>query len=208
MKVIFINGPPRSGKDAAGNALATILKGETFKFAHALKCGTHALFAAMRGIRLDMTSIEDFASDATNDAAFEAVKDKSSPEFFGLSPREAYIAVSETLLKPTFGDKFFGAVLMRRLAQDQPGVAIITDSGFVGEAQVIIDAVGADNCKLLRMHRDGCDFSNDSRGYIDLPGVDCHDVDNNGNLALLGLTLSRLNLWSEKHCTDDETRPS
>ena len=158
MKLILINGPPRSGKDTAGAFLSTLLGAHIGKFAKVLKEAAHALYG-MPNLPHD---------------AFEDRKDKPCPEFFGKTPREIYIALSETYFKPLHGEDIFGQLLLKDLLNEESqfdfeGPVTVTDSGFVPEAMVLINHFGPENCCLLRMWRPGYDYSGDSRGYIDLP---------------------------------------
>lgn len=165
MKVILLNGPPRCGKDTAGKAIVTALGGEVAKFADALKVATHALYG--------MTWK---AADA-----FEDTKEIPSGCFFGRSARAAYIEVSERMVKPVLGQEFFGRVLAQKLVQRRDaGCALVavTDSGFAHEATPVVNAIGAKNVLLVRIHAEarGCSFRGDSRGYIELLGVATMDV--------------------------------
>jgi len=178
-KIIFINGPPRSGKDTAGEILRDQLGGELFKFAHALKVGTHALFTVMQG-RYGVDNPEFY-----DDSYYEATKDQSEADMYGITPRAAYIAVSEQLCKPLFGEQFFGRVLRDTIVRREPSTAIITDSGFGHEAVPIVERFGAENCLLIRMWRDRCNFSKDSRNYISLPGIETIDVHNDYSIDSL-----------------------
>lgn len=194
--VVFLNGPPRSGKDTAGNIITNAVHGgRTAKFAHVLKVATHALFASLQGRQVELDKhgygVGHF-EELSNDATYEYCKGDPRPEFFGKTPREAYIAVSELLCKPLFGSDFFG----RRLADHiilNPDVPVwaITDSGFVDEALPIINAVGRHNCTLVRMHRTGATFTGDSRGYIDLDVPAKLDLRNDCGLGDLGLLIRR-----------------
>ena len=84
--------------------------------------------------------------------------------------------------------------LLLKHAQNTPGFThtpdafTLTDSGFVPEAVPIVKMFDAENCTLIRVHRKGCDFSGDSRSYIDL-GVKTIDVENPGD-TIAGLQLA------------------
>lgn len=96
--------------------------------------------------------------------------------------REAMIEFSEHYMKPSFGEDVFGRLLWNRCCEETQFYSsfIIDDSGFVPEASYIVDRVGASACHLIRLHRHGCDYSGDSRGYISLPNVQTLDLNNNG----------------------------
>jgi hypothetical protein len=189
--VVFLNGPPRSGKDTAGRIITDAVPGaRAVKFAHALKVATHALFAGLQGRQVDLGrygyGVGNF-HELHEDDVYEFCKGDPRPEFYGKTPREAYIAVSELLCKPLFGKQFFGGVLADEIRRD-PDVPmwVITDSGFADEAQPIIDTVGRENCTLVRLHRDGCTFAGDSRGYVDLDVPAKFDIQNNASRPELG----------------------
>ena len=172
-KIILVNGPPRAGKDTAYEAVPNSVR---TKFAQAVKEGTHRCF----GLDLHLYGMD----------YFEDCKDEPHEFFFGKTPREAYIAYSEMFMKPFTGDKqVFGKLLARWIEDiydkwtdfNLPILPfIVTDSGFRDEAVALVEAFGADNIKLIRVHRKGCNFDNDSRDYISLAdlGVEEEDIVN------------------------------
>lgn len=171
--VVLFNGPPRCGKDTAGKYLATITpRSHTMKFAGTLKRSTHMDF----GLPYDLP-----------DDAFEHCKDVPHPAFFGRTPREAYIEKSEKRQKPFLGADIYGRTLLRRMwrvYRQGTHVFLMTDSGFAPEASPLIEAIGAENFLLCRIHAElrGMTFAKDSRSYIELPGVANFDIDNNGTI--------------------------
>jgi hypothetical protein len=198
-KILLLNGAPRSGKDAAGEELTRILgasgiRAKTFKFAHALKIATHGAFFGLQGL------IGNDGGLVSDPASFEDEKDEEHELFFGLSPRQAYIALSERLFKPVFGEEFFGEVLVRNIQgviddKTEPylDVAIVTDSGFASEAKPLIRHFGVNNVGLIRLSRTGTSFKGDSRGSIFLPELRDRqiDVENNSTLGDLGIICAR-----------------
>ena len=171
LKVVFLNGPPGAGKDTAGHAIVEeYFDTEIAKFAEPLKRMTHAMY--------------NLPSDLDPEF-FDAVKDEPRSEFYGKTPRQAYIFTSENIIKPHFGDDYYGKLLLRtlwRLYQTGVRLVAVTDSGFSPEAWPTIHLVGKENCMLLRVHAEGRGktFSGDSRSYIELPGVYTVDIHNNG----------------------------
>jgi hypothetical protein len=167
-RIIFLNGPPRAGKDTAANAIcAAFPNALKLGFAVHLKRATHAAYGLPHDLPFD---------------AFEAVKDQALPEFFGLTPRAAYIAHSETYMKPLHGKEVFGQLWLRAVKASNAPLIVVPDSGFVDEALVGIREVGAENALLIRIHAEGRGktFAGDSRSHISLPGVVAVDIQNDG----------------------------
>lgn len=186
MKVVFFNGPPRSGKDTAAKLMESQLIEQghfprRFKFAEALKNAAHAM------VGLDVAP--DYFEDVKD---FPDSRLPVAPHGQYMSPRELYIAVSEQMVKPAFGAAFWGKVLlnsMRDTTLRKMTHALITDSGFAEEAEPLAQAFGLENCSQIRMYREGCSFTGDSRSYW---GSDIKVIPllNNGSLADLDATIS------------------
>ena len=170
MKVVLLNGPPRAGKDTAANAICAAFP-QTLKlgFSAHLKRATHAAYG------LPQDPID----------AFEHVKDERRDEFFGMTPRKAYIAHSEDYMKPLHGKAVFGRLWLRGAKASGAPLIVVPDSGFVDEALVGVNEVGANNAMLIRIHADGRGktFAGDSRSFINLPGIATHDLTNDGDEA-------------------------
>lgn len=172
LKIILVNGPPRSGKDTVGSILRYHFHAKVDKFARRLKEMAHELYG-LTGLKHD---------------AYEEMKDTPLEVFHGKTPREVYIALSEHYFKPLHGEDIFGRLLWQDI-QHEHGLIVVTDSGFLPEAEVLIDGAGIDNVRLLRVHREGHDFSGDSRNYIDIPQVSRTDITNNGSIKELENTV-------------------
>lgn len=152
-KIFLFNGPPSSGKDHAAKWMASNYKGcKLDKFARILKERTHALYG-----------FPERSMDY-----YEHCKDEPNEDFFGITPRQAYINVSETYFKIHHGNRIFGEILAKELDSYDWDIVAISDSGFEAEAQVLIEKYGAENIILVRIHREGYGFSDDSRSYINL----------------------------------------
>jgi len=152
-QVILFNGPPRSGKDTCTKWLME-KHGDIFqrlRMAQALKDGVHA-----------MLGLPVFAEE------FDDVKGEELPEFFGKTPRSAYIAAAEQFMKVHFGPECFGHIWLRMYNEQflEPAIALVPDTGFGPEIQPLINHFGADQIWLFRIYRKGCDFAQDSRGYV------------------------------------------
>jgi len=192
--IILVNGPARSGKDTIGNIIAEATSAQRCKFASALKRATHAFFHALRDdFNLSQPAYVRQAAtlSAKDDAYYEDSKAERQDLFRRLTPREAYIEVSETFMKKTFGAKVFGNILADEIERTDAELFVVTDSGFQGEAEVLIDRFGAENVKLIRVGREGYTFEGDSRGYIELP-VSTVVIQNNGTLPALRQDVSTI----------------
>ncbi len=171
MHIILFNGPPGVGKDTAVNYLQGKLPGAChLKFSGPLKRAVTSLFLSGDvGLFNELDKPEN--------------KDKPHPRLFGHTLREAQIYLSEKHMKPLYGKHVFGELLendIKSLVQEGEDIFLISDSGFETEASRLINTFGASQVSLVRLHREGKDFRNDSRGYIDLDryGVTCFDVNN------------------------------
>ncbi len=184
--ILLVNGPPEAGKDTVGQVLADNYKGRVYvtKMAKALKERTHSLYGLFNSVTREPLE-HDF---------FEDCKNQPHRWFFGLSPREAYIAVAERLMKPLHGERFWGELLVEDIGLhgSNADLIVVTDSGFSQEAQPLIEKFGAHRISLIHLMRKGKDFSSDSRSYISLPDCDTYPLHNDGNIVDLALALSRI----------------
>lgn len=161
-KVILFNGPPGVGKDTAVRTALSYLTTHApwhharhIKFAEPLKKATHALYGVHHW------DWQFF--DKKENAKF---KDTPCGEFFGKSPRQAYISMSEDYAK-TIDPDFFGYVAVRTMAgATTSSCFLFSDSGFLSELEPVIEFVGAENVMIVELYSDQHTFEDDSRGYI------------------------------------------
>lgn len=153
-KVIFFNGPPRCGKDTSVNRLVKLyMDAEHIKFSDPMKEALPVFF----GLSKNETYM------------IENKKEEKLEELLGMSWREVQISLSETWAKPTFSKEVFGKIALNKIKKSNSSLFFISDSGFVEEAATIINSIGENNCLLIRLYREGCDFSKDSRSYWEHP---------------------------------------
>ena len=188
-RIILVNGPPQSGKDTVGAMLQKRLpKAMLHKFAGPLKGATAYLYrelACGAGMPNYTHEFHEVFEDGKR-------KNEPHPGMFGITPRQALIAVSEQLLKKIHGEAFFGELAAGYIERTfERGVAetfVITDSGFVEEAVVLVDRFGAANVTVIEISRNGASFEGDSRSYIGealhdcRPGITICQMCNNGGL--------------------------
>lgn len=156
MRFIFLNGPPRSGKDSAALALRAAIPGSLIVgFSWHLKIMVHTIYLGREGAALDPNH-------------FDAIKDEPQAILDGASWRQSYIYYSEKVIKSLHGTRWFGQQLLNVAHRSGSSTIIVPDSGFVPEAEVIIEEVGADKVTLAHFHRPGRTYAGDSRTYIDL----------------------------------------
>ena len=149
--IIVFNGPPGSGKDEA------CLFFEKKGFIHL--SFKEQLF--IETIKYFGVSKEWFM------AGYNVRSEKEKPvnELNGMSRRDAMIHVSENIIKPKHGKDYFGAVTAKNLKPYED--YCFSDGGFREEIEPIINTVGAEELCVVQLTRDGCDFSSDSRRYLD-----------------------------------------
>src|SRR5690606_22164932 len=124
MKIIIFNSPPNAGKDEAVRYLVREYGVFPFSFKNRLK-----------QITLQIYGIDEAVWDSwyTREG-----KEIPRPELDGKSCREAFIHVSEVIIKPNFGKDYFGRVEARRIhsiAQGKGMVAACSDGGFNEEIE-------------------------------------------------------------------------
>lgn len=187
MRILLLNGAPRSGKDTAGAILCDLLDdARRYAFANQVK------EMAMGAMGVPMSWIKHF----------EAMKDEPSPILCGRSFRECCIQMSEGFAKPLFGDRYFGDALaadISAIAADQGDhIAIVTDSGFREEAEALVDTFGRSSVRRILISRPGTSFDHDSRSiWPPIEGVHDHYVRNDGTVDDLRKSLAELasDIW-------------
>lgn len=170
-KIILFNGPPRSGKDTATKFALEHLGSRAvhYRFAEPLKDAVHSLFG-MSGIMIEH---------------FDAVKNVPTDAFFGMSPREAYIWLSEEVAKPKFGKDFFTKIAIKEIEKYDDHIIVISDCGFNEEVEGLRLKFGSENIRIVYLERQGATYQNDSRTYISAPYCQTSSIVNNGSFEEL-----------------------
>ena len=184
-QVVFMNGPPRSGKDLAGLFITEeIPSARELKMSEPLKMCVSTLFGV------------SFADVRRWEAHGNTEKEMPQAQLHNMSWREALIWMSESCVKPRLGETFFGDTMVRRLQEPtSTTLSVITDVGFQDEVMPIITTCGVANCHLFRLHRDGCVYAGDSRGYLfrHHPPIGLHieDINNNHDPQMFKIQVMR-----------------
>jgi hypothetical protein len=153
MNIILLNGPPRAGKDTVADILSRTFSYEKKSFALPLKRAIASFF------NKDLAWLED---------------NKDNPISNPTTYRDLLIGMSENVIKPKLGLTFFGKLLADEVSDSAAHNFVITDCGFTEEVHEFISQL----CKqireiqslklhLWRVTRPGCDFTNDSREFIE-----------------------------------------
>lgn len=178
-KVILINGPARSGKDTLAKAL---YDNQFDKYGRRRNRPLYDVYKFAGVMQILWRNIFDpIVPDEEFYAWVDGNKKNEKHPFLGYSYRECMIDFSENYIKPRFGLDFFGKLtaeqIYRDSLMDENMVAVISDSGFKEEAVAIIEKFGAENILLVKLYREGYNFSGDSRGYINLDEFDVETVE-------------------------------
>ena len=144
-------------------------------------CLSHTdLLSLVQIIGRDAIDPDDLSRD------FKFDMDKNSVTL-NLSVREAMIYVSEVIIKPRWGEDYFGKARMDLILHPYNTVyyddSAASFNGDTVELNAAIEHFGQENCLLVRIYGRGS-FEGDSRGYIP-DGVlsNVIDINNEGTLG-------------------------
>lgn len=156
VNIFLFNAPPDSGKDYACEFLVNKFKKSYHtEFKKALYDEVGKFFNVESLFIKRLNSIREY-------------KEIRTPFFDDLSLRGAMIKVSEDIIKPKYGDDFFGKKALEfidELVLLGYKNIFFSDSGFIKELNPIADKY---QCHVIKLHRHGRNFNNDSRNYLDL----------------------------------------
>jgi hypothetical protein len=85
-----------------------------------------------------------------------------------------------------------GRLASQRVQRSTADVVIVTDSGFAGEANVLVEDFGPAAVTLVHMFREGTSFHGDSRSHIVIPYVVHRTVTNDGAPVEAARRITRL----------------
>lgn len=161
MKIIVLNGPPGCGKDT----IATHIQNRLFD-------------AEVVTFKDPMFNVAIAMLPMSEADFFERYNDRELKELpwdalGGLTCRQFMIKISEEWMKPLLGKDIFGRLAVsavEKLGYGGTTLCIFSDSGFQEEFTFLQDAFGKENVHLIRLEREGFDFTGDSRNYIAAEG--------------------------------------
>lgn len=184
MYVVGFNGPPYSGKDTAAAMLAQKIENEKLDptlpiYQDSLSLPLREIVYAMVGRNYDPITYDDF-------------KCEKFPQFENRSGRQLMIDVSESFLKPVYGQPIMANLLAARYDPHSKGVLLIRGLGFQCEVDPLCKYFGWGNVRIVHVNRTGHSFSGDSREWV--YGLDntAYQLSNHGGLDILKLQVDKL----------------
>lgn len=149
---ILLNGPKYCGKDTAALELLLAFGNDAglFRFTVPVKEEAHRRY----GLDVPFDHFED-----------KSVKDTPMDAFGGLSPRDAYIKVGDEL-RAEHGPDIVTRMLCDNIVASCVSIVVNPDCGGDAEAEGIVDLLGYDRVIVFRIHKEGHDYSGDSRNWV------------------------------------------
>jgi hypothetical protein len=155
-QIVIFNGPPKSGKDTLTDYLIKNYGNmQHVKYAYSLKQMVHRVYD----------------TPEKHPEAYEKYKDQPLSEFIGLTPRQAYISMSEDYIKKNHGKDFFGLQLIltiKRRNTKEDDVFLVSDGGFDEELEPLLHNFDPSLISVVQLYRKNCSFEGDSRNYFNV----------------------------------------
>lgn len=172
MHILVLNAPPGAGKDAICSYLCENISGV---FHEEVKKLLFEVAVRSSGV----------SKDLWNSLYDRRYKEKPCPylQIDGehVSPREWMIHCSENVIKPIFGQNAFGKAAVENLKKNhqEAWLVVFSDGGFKEEILELSNYAYETGGKffLARIHREGCDWGNDSRNWLCLDGIRGYERD-------------------------------
>jgi hypothetical protein len=160
LNIIWFNGPPKSGKDTCANYIRDKL-GINYclhiKLADPINNALRGLFSHI--------------DEETWTELRESKKDIKVNTLMNKSLRDSFISFSEDWAKNFYGPDIFGLIAAERIQlaikqNKNIHTVVFSDSGFVEELLAVRRVINNGRHFLIRIHKDGCSYTNDSRSYL------------------------------------------
>ena len=203
--VVIFNAAPNSGKDVSADYLHEYFQsGQRLSFKEALYEDTAEYFD------IDVKDLTDYHSNRN----LKEIPSKMFPRykkhhlkqyFFALlfiigavfnnrylmslgyySSREALIHVSEEVVKPEYGEDYYGQKIVYKIQNSPDRYVFLSDGGFKSELTPLLDK--GYNVHIVKLERSGATFEGDSRTLLneddfkDYSNIKFTTITNNGSL--------------------------
>lgn len=182
--MLFLNGPPRSGKTTLSQLLSEQQPSIwTESFMEPIRQALLSIYFpnevvspgfSLRDPEIKAKSLYEYAGLITE-------PDRDPADIPSATIRDAMVTLAESQ-RSQFGEDIFGRLALKRCADQRNWYShfIIDDAGYSEEAKFIVNQIGAKNCALVRIHRAGFEFRGDNRNYLSLFEVRTIDLHNDG----------------------------
>lgn len=168
MTVIILNAPAGAGKDTIADEFVKLFEFRKAAFKDKLYEIAYDLLYHYN----DSITYEHFLQRCTDrytkDSVWGLLPYRSGTNV-SYTPREWLIHVSEKIVKPLYGQHYFGQYLAKNIRPRED--VIVSDGGFNGEVLPVAELHGG-NVVVVQFKGMGCDtFEGDSRSWITCPDV-------------------------------------
>lgn len=155
-QIVFLNGPPGSGKDTIASGLVPYINFRHLKFSAPMKRAVAGL------LDMDTKWVENFKDQPVTMLKNEVLRDHLINYFQWLATE--------------YGGDILGRLLWKDAQLSARSLIVVSDSGKTEEVEYVARRAGAKNCLLLRIHRKGHGFERDNREYLQAPLCPSHDI--------------------------------
>lgn len=176
-KLVILNAPPKVGKDSSAEYIAKSL-GDTinlvsfkepsfgmvlpiFGISHRyfFECYNDPILKEKPNPKLVITQEVYLRLCRVKGVGFlkQGESYTDLPDMVMISPRDAMIYVSECIAKPLFGDDVFGKRILNQIKEGK--INLCTDGDDIAEIVPSINHLGKDNVSIIRIFKQGYDFS-------------------------------------------------
>ena len=177
--IILLNGAPMVGKDVIAEEICRVVGNscELIEPHHIqFKKRLFDIALSIAGINSDVW-FERYNNRELKEKPWDRLPVGCGPLDFGMhhTQRSWLVEVSEDIIKPAMGKRFFGKAAAQEIIEDQScdimklsgwsHLHVFSDSGFPDEVIPLFEIPNT-SVHLIRLTREGCSFDGDSRNYL------------------------------------------
>lgn len=193
-RIVILNGPRGSGKDAIAEALAN-------KFTDMF----HIKFSDL---------LKTVVADSVG--ADREVLDTPEMKLLPIKGDKSFVDLQIELfqfLKETYGPAVLGKFMVKQIHFVEKGMdpfleamtVISSDGGRREEIEEVAREFGADKVLIIQLYRDGKTFIGDIRTYVEIPGIQIMQIRNDSTLEeVVSRVESIMRLWIADNVAKDD----